>query len=132
MEEKKLNELNDEKLDQVAGGGRHGRHSDYGASMTILGHTISTPTELNSFVYGELAFEEKYRGRDTKTCLITTPCERENSCVFILTADSVQMCFLNGTCDTFIYPLWCSQPMLFTSFPAVQGKSVGHLLFFSD
>ena len=64
MEEKKLNELNDEKLDQVAGGGRHGRHSDYGASMTILGHTISTPTELNSFVYGELAFEEKYRGRD--------------------------------------------------------------------
>lgn len=49
--------------------------------------------------------------------------------MFILTADSVQMCFLNGTCDTFIYPLWRLEPLLFTSFPAVQGKSVGNLLF---
>lgn len=44
----------------------------------------------------------------------------------------VQMCFLNGTCDTFIYPLWCLEPVLFTSFPAVQGKSVGNLQFFSN
>ena len=61
---------------------------------------------------------------------VTAPCESENNCVFILTADSVQMCFLNGTCDTFIYPLCCLEPVLFTSFPAVQGKSVGNLLFF--
>lgn len=61
---------------------------------------------------------------------ITAPCERENNRVFILTADNVQMCFLNGTCDTFIYPLWHLEPVLFTSFPAVQGKSVGNLLFF--
>lgn len=58
------------------------------------------------------------------------PCERENNWVFILTADSVQMCFLNGTSDTFIYPLCCLEPVLFTSFPAVHGKSVGNLLFF--
>lgn len=61
---------------------------------------------------------------------ITAPCERENNCVFIITVDSVQMCFLNSTCDTFIYPLWHLEPMPFTSFPAVQGKSVGNLLFF--
>lgn len=62
--------------------------------------------------------------------LITAPCERENNHVFILTADSVQMCFLNGTCDTLIYPLWCLEPVLFTSLPAAQGKSVGNLQFF--
>lgn len=50
--------------------------------------------------------------------------------MFILTIDSVQMCFLNGTCDMFIYPLGCLEPELFTSFPAVQGKAVGNLLFF--
>lgn len=76
--------------------------------------------------------ERIWMGSARSSLLITTPCERENSCVFILTADSAQMCFLNGTCDTFIYPLWCLKPVLFTSFPAVQGKSVGHLLFFSD
>lgn len=62
--------------------------------------------------------------------LITAPRERENNHVFILTADSVQMCFLNGTCDTLIYPPWCLEPVLFTSLPAAQGKSVGNLQFF--
>lgn len=60
---------------------------------------------------------------------IIAPCERENNRVFIFTAENVQMCFLNGTFDTFIYPLWHLEPLLFTSFPAVQGKSVGNLLF---
>lgn len=55
---------------------------------------------------------------------------RENNHVFILPADSVQMCFLNGTCDTFIFFLWCLEPELFPSFPAAQGNTVGNLLSF--
>lgn len=74
--------------------------------------------------------EEAWTGSIRSPLPIIVPCERENNRVFILTADRVQMCFFNGTCDTFIYPLWRLEPVPFTSFPAVQGKTVGNLLFF--
>lgn len=74
--------------------------------------------------------EQTWMGSIKSPLPVTAPCKRENNCMFILTADSVQMCFLSGTCDTFIYPLWCLEPVLFMSFPAVRGRSVGNLLFF--
>ena len=57
MEENRINELNDEALAQVAGGGGSGGRK-YGRRMFIGGYLISCDDDLLSFVFNVLARKE--------------------------------------------------------------------------